>query len=106
MLGTLAGVGASPVHQDGGTTREQAALAEEQELLRRQVRQLTQTMEALAGRFETEGRAHAAQLLRGALAHLTERNEEAGSLTLDELMGASGLDLTGGRAGRDRKSVV
>ena len=88
------------VSQDDGLSREQAALAEEQGLLRRQLHQLSQTMEALAGRFQAEGRSHAAQLLRGALKHLTDRNDQAGSLTLDELMGASGAELGGGRAGR------
>ena len=70
-LGTLAAAPASgtPLPQDDGTSREQAALAEEQALIRRQLRRLRDTMGALADRLEAEGRV----LLEGsALESLAE----------------------------------
>ncbi len=83
--------------QDGGISREQAALAEEQALIRRQLRRLRETMSALAGRLESEGRVHAAGLLRDALKDLDQRSEESNGRTLEELIDSSRDDLSGGR---------
>ena len=98
-LGTLAAAPASgtPLPQDDGTSREQAALAEEQALIRRQLRRLRDTMGALADRLEAEGRVHAAGLLRDALSELDERPEDTGGRTLEELIDGSKDDLSGGR---------
>jgi len=98
-LGTLAAAPASgtPLSQDDGTSREQAALAEEQALIRRQLRRLRDTMGALADRLEAEGRVHAAGLLRDALSELDERPEDTGGRTLEELIDGSKDDLSGGR---------
>lgn len=100
LLGGLAlaePVPASPLPQDDGTSREQAALAEEQALIRRQLRRLRDTMGALADRLEAEGRVHAAGLLRDALSELDERPEDTGGRTLEELIDGSKDDLSGGR---------
>jgi len=82
----------------GGSSRERAALAEEQALLQRQLSRLRQTMEILAARFEAEGRTHAAKLLRDGLAHISERAAEQDSKTLDELMSGAQTNLEAGQS--------
>ena len=82
----------------GASSRERAALAEEQALLQRQLARLRQSMELLAGRFEAEGRAHAAKLLRDGLAHISERVAEQDTKTLDELMSGAQTNLEAGQA--------
>ena len=81
---------------DGGTSREQAALSEEQALLHRQLQRLESSMESLAERFETEGRVHAAGLLRKGISHVSERNQNA-SENLSELMESATSELKDGR---------
>jgi hypothetical protein len=89
---------ATPVTRQSGTSgRDQSALAEDQALLMRQLQRLRQTMEVLAQRFETEGRTHAAKLLRDGLAHLGARATDAGSKTLEELMTSAHQDLESGQ---------
>lgn len=89
---------AAPLYaQDGrDNSREQAALSEEQELLHRQLQRLEGSMESLAERFETEGRVHAAGLLRKGLSHVTERGDQ-GAASLPELMEDTTGELRGGR---------
>ena len=83
--------------QDGGAnSREQAALSEEQELLRRQLQRLEGSMESLAKRFETEGRVHAAGLLRKGLSHVSLREGDS-TANLTELMESASSELQGGR---------
>lgn len=82
--------------QKSDTRREQAALAEDQALLQRQLSRLRATMEALAQRFDTEGRTHAAKLLRDGLKHIDERAAERGSKTLEELMTTAHSSLESG----------
>ena len=77
-------------------SREQAALAEEQQHLSRQLNRLIESMETLARRFESEGRKHAADLLRKGLEHLTARDEEASARTITELMEHSREDIETG----------
>ena len=48
---------------DDALSRELAGIAEEQDLLRRQIQRLRQTMEVLLPRLESEGRVHALDLL-------------------------------------------
>lgn len=88
---------ALPGPQSSKSGREQSALAEDQALLVRQLQRLRQTMEVLAQRFETEGRAHAAKLLREGIAHLTARVSDTGSKTLEELMTSSHQNLESGQ---------
>ena len=88
---------AIPVQAGGGSSRERSGLAEDQALLQRQLARLRQTMEILAARFEAEGRAHAAKLLREGLTHLGDRAGEQGAKTLDELMGGSKSSLESGQ---------
>ena len=94
----VAGLATAPVaaQDDGGTSREQAALSEEQELLRRQLQRLEGSMESLAERFEAEGRVHAAGLLRRGLSHVGERDQSESS-NLTELMESATSELRGGR---------
>ena len=93
LSGALCAVLALPAplvaQAQNGASREQAALAEDQALLQRQLQRLRQTMEVLAQRFDAEGRAHAAKLLRDGLKHLDERTAELGAKTIEELMVAS-----------------
>ena len=88
---------AIPQQPSGGNSRERSGLAEDQALLQRQLARLKQTMEILAARFEAEGRAHAAKLLREGLSHLGERGQDQGAKTLDELMGGSKSSLESGQ---------
>jgi len=89
---------AAPALQQGASSaREQSALAEDQALLVRQLQRLRQTMEVLAQRFETEGRTHAAKLLRDGISHLGARASDAGQKTLEELMSSSHQDLEAGQ---------
>jgi hypothetical protein len=88
---------ADPQQPAGGNSRERSGLAEDQALLQRQLARLKQTMEILAARFEAEGRAHAAKLLREGLSHLGDRGGEQGAKTLDEMMGGSKTSLESGQ---------
>ena len=94
----IAGLATAPLaaQDEGGTSREQAALSEEQELLRRQLQRLEGSMESLAERFETEGRVHAAGLLRKGISHVGERDQTSSS-NLSELMESATSELRGGR---------
>jgi hypothetical protein len=99
----------SPSVDDGAPSREQAALSEEQALLRRQLLQLTTSMESIAQRFESEGRVHAARLLRDGLRHISERPRTTGLRTLEEVMQAAQQDLSRGQAVRaleDQQAVL
>lgn len=78
-------------------TREQAALAEEQLLLHRQLLRLRETMGTLARRLETEGRVHAAELLRAGIAHLDTRAGDKEAYTLEEWMERTREDIRAGR---------
>lgn len=78
-------------------TREQAALAEEQLLLHRQLMRLRETMVTLAARLEAEGRVHAAELLRAGIAHLDSRGGETEAYTLEEWMERTREDIRAGR---------
>jgi hypothetical protein len=91
----LAGVGllAAPslptsAQESGPSSRELAGIAEEQELLLRQLQRLRNTMEVLLERLEAEGRSRTAELLREALRQLDERRqgEGTGVLTMEERM--------------------
>ena len=95
----FAGLALPPLfaQDDGGTSREQASLSEEQELLRRQLLRLEGSMESLAERFETEGRAHAAGLLRKGLSHVGESGQAGANSNLGELMETATSELRGGR---------
>ena len=88
---------ANPQQTSGGNSRERSSLAEDQALLQRQLSRLKQTMEILAARFEAEGRAHAAKLLREGLSHIGERGQDQAAKTLDELMGGSKSSLESGQ---------
>ncbi len=79
-------------------SRSESQLAEDQALLKRQLSRLRQTMEVLAKRFEDEGRAHAATLLRDGLKQLDTRPEDVGAKTIEELMAAAQENLEGGRS--------
>ncbi|MEE8468288.1 MAG: hypothetical protein V3T22_07520, partial [Planctomycetota bacterium] len=94
---TLAVVQPGTARAQDDASRAEAALAEEQALLRRQLRRLRDTMDTLANRFEAEGRVNAAKLLRAGLEHLDLRGEESESRTIDELMDASKEDIRSGR---------
>ncbi|MGK0218175.1 MAG: hypothetical protein ACI9HE_001663 [Planctomycetota bacterium] len=90
---------AASVQDDGaGITRAEAALAEEQALIARQLRRVREVMKSLADIREKEGRIHAAKLLRDALEELDRRDLQDGGTTLEELMDASRDDLRGGRS--------
>ena len=78
-------------------SREQASLAEEQELLLQQLRRLMRTMEVLQQRFDAEKRTQAAKLLREGIEHLGLRDPETGELTLDELMSKAQEDIAAGQ---------
>jgi hypothetical protein len=95
---TRADAAPAGTQQGAHSGREQSALAEDQALLVRQLQRLRQTMEVLAQRFETEGRTHAAKLLRDGISHLTVRDAEASSKTLEELMTSSHQNLESGQA--------
>ncbi|MAF66294.1 MAG: hypothetical protein CMJ84_11640 [Planctomycetes bacterium] len=82
----------------GGPSREQAALGEEQSLLLRKLGRLRGSMEHLAERFDAEGRAHAAGLLRDGLSHVDERALGGEHRTLEELMTTSLEDISGGQS--------
>ena len=86
--------------QDTERSRQRASLAEEQAILRRQLRRLKESMRALISRFEEEGRVHSAEVLRKALGHLDQRDEEQGSQTLEELMDSSHGELRSGLSGK------
>lgn len=88
---------AAQPQDEAGVSREQAALSEEQELLLRKLGRLRTSMERLAERFDSEGRTHAATLLRRALEHLDQRGESAVG-TLEELMVNARGELTGGQS--------
>lgn len=89
---------AAPLQDDGaGISRAEAALAEEQALIARQLRRVREVMKSLADIREKEGRVHAAKLLRDALEELDRRDLTDGGSTLEELMDASREDLRGGR---------
>ena len=99
----------SAVADDQTPSREQAALSEEQALLRRQLLQLTTSMESIAVRFESEGRVHAARLLREGLQHVAQRSEGTRLRTLEEVMQAAQDDLSRGQAVRaleDQQAVL
>ena len=78
-------------------SKELAAIAEEQQLLRRQLQRLRQTMEVLVPRLEAEGRTQALKLLQEGLTFLGDRHDAAGSLTLEELMDDAREDVAGGQ---------
>ena len=78
-------------------SREQAGLAEEQEVLLQQLRRLIRTMEVLQQRFIAEERTQAAKLLREGIDHLGLRDAKTGSLTLDELMNKAREDIAAGQ---------
>jgi hypothetical protein len=78
--------------------RQLSGIAEEQALLRRQLQRLRLTMENLLPRLEQEGRSHASALVRQGLTLLDERLEEAGSLTLEELMDSAREGVSAGQA--------
>ncbi|HVS09645.1 MAG TPA: hypothetical protein VMS76_07195, partial [Planctomycetota bacterium] len=84
--------------QGGGAGRDLAGIADEQEILRRQLQRLRLTMEALIPRLEAEGRTHALELLRQGLGFLEERSADSGSLTLDELMDRAREGVQSGQA--------
>lgn len=94
---TVSIAGNAPAQQKSEPTRDQSALAEDQALLQRQLQRLRQTMEVLAGRFEAEGRTHAAKLLRDGLAHIDQRAAEQGAKTLEELMRGSHTNIQSGK---------
>ena len=96
MAFTSIGLCAAPHPQDDAS-RQEASLAEEQALQRRQLRRLRDTMSTLAGRLEAEGRVHAAELLRQGLEYLDSRSDEAQGRTLEELMNAAGEEIKSGR---------
>ncbi len=93
-VATLVPLASRASAQDG---RREAQLAEDQQVLQRQLQRLRQTMDVLAARFESEGRTHAAQLLREGLKHLDERVSELGSKTVEELMSAASEALAAGQ---------
>lgn len=108
LLLALAAPAVSAAPQEG-VTREQQALSDEQALIVRKLARLRASMLRLAERYETEGRAHAARLLRDALVHLDERNSARASKTLDELMSEAESGLGSGQvvqAIEDQKAVV
>ncbi|MCA9000684.1 MAG: hypothetical protein KDB61_02090, partial [Planctomycetes bacterium] len=72
-----------PAQDSEQVTREQAALAEEQALIARQIKRLTAVMEQLEKRYRDEGRVHAAGLLREALNDLQKREGDGGK-TIEE----------------------
>ncbi len=78
-------------------TREQAALAEEQMLLHRQLHRLRETMVTLAQRLEAEGRVHAAELLRAGIKHVDHRRGDGQAHTLEEWMEITREDIRTGR---------
>jgi len=95
-LGTTAAPALTATPQDD-LTREQAALAEEQLLLHRQLLRLRETMVTLAQRLEVEGRVHAAELLRAGIAHLDTRAGDTEARTLEEWMDRTREDIRAGR---------
>lgn len=100
---------ASAIAQEGGVSREQQALSDEQALIVRKLARLRASMDRLAERYEAEGRSHAARLLREALVHLDERQKARASKTLDELMSEAESGLTAGQvvqAIEDQKAIV
>jgi hypothetical protein len=97
LLGLALGWVAPALCQSDDASRQEAALAEEQALQRRQLRRLKDTMTTLAGRLEAEGRVHAAELLRNGLQHLAQREGDAAGRTVDELMDAAKEDIRSGR---------
>ncbi|HRV82979.1 MAG TPA: hypothetical protein P5218_16225, partial [Planctomycetota bacterium] len=101
---------ASLLAQDGVdvVSREQAALAEEQALIARQIKRLRGVMSALEQRLRTEGRVHAAGLLAEALKELEEREGDAGA-TLEEQVNLSSDGLRTGstmRAIEDQQAAL
>jgi hypothetical protein len=105
----LGAVPAFSAPQEGGVSREQQALSDEQSLIVRKLARLRASMDRLAERYEAEGRSHAARLLREALVHLDERQKARASKTLDELMSEAESGLTAGQvvqAIEDQKAIV
>ena len=88
---------ASARDDDDDTSRELGGIAEEQDLLRRQLQRLHQTMIVLSDRLEAEGRTHAVELLQDGIRLLEERPESAESLTLEEVMERSRGQIEGGQ---------
>jgi hypothetical protein len=92
---------APPARGDDITeSREAVGIAEEQELLGKQLDRLRRTMETLLDNTEAEGRATTRELLEKGLALLAERSGSEGTsaeLTLDELMGRSRTRLERGQ---------
>ncbi len=84
--------------QNGTTSREQAGLVEEQELLSRKLARIVGSMQRLADQYEAEGRVHGAALLREGLAHISKRSEEAGGLSLLEMMTGTRESLAAGQS--------
>ncbi|MEW6073003.1 MAG: hypothetical protein AB1726_10495, partial [Planctomycetota bacterium] len=82
----LAPAGARAQGGDGQTNPELAGIAEEQDLLMRQLGTLQTTMENLLERIEAEGRTHTAELLREGLALLAAAAADSG-LTVERRMG-------------------
>ena len=80
------------------TSREQASLVEEQELLARKLARLRDSMSRLVERFDAEGRAHAAKLLRDGLSHITAGDAEAGRANVELLMSGSHEELRSGQS--------
>jgi hypothetical protein len=90
---------ALPARQNTGEgSREQATLLDEQARLARKLVRLQEQMNALADRFQAEGRVHAAKLLRDGVEELAVRDEKSESMTLPEIMEASRGDIQDGRA--------
>ncbi|MDF1837791.1 MAG: hypothetical protein P1V35_07985, partial [Planctomycetota bacterium] len=90
---------AATFQEDSKVTREQAALAEEQALIARQIKRLTAVMVQLEKRYRDEGRVHAAGLLHNALTDLNKREGDSG-LTIEEQVKGSGNGLLAGRTTR------
>ena len=91
LLGGALGTPLSGLPQDVDTSKEKTGIAEEQDLLFRQLQRLHGTMENLHKRLVAEGRTHTAELLEKGLeeleARLTEGDEQDGEGgTLQERM--------------------
>ncbi|HIG10566.1 MAG TPA: hypothetical protein EYG30_03040 [Planctomycetes bacterium] len=84
------------------TSREQASLVEEQELLTRKLARLRDSMEHLVRRFDAEGRVHAARLLRDGLTHLSA-GTDLSETNVEHMMSSSYEKL---RAGQSMQAIV
>ena len=98
MLNAAAPGAAANASANQDNKRELTGIADEQELLRRQLQRLRRTMEGLIPRLEKEGRAHALQLLREGLRYLDDRPEDARSQTLEEMMDGAKAGIESGQA--------